>query len=229
VDEIENENIIYLRKMVIDALKTNSTTNLKDECEINRIRETIQEIRKLGIIRNHSLIVSMMKKLVLTGESNFIRIKELEEKGPWKWDQLRKQLAVLEKNGYISIRRDKARNITCALRLNASKSSYANNCLLEYYSNYFKRDQFTLENISKILSLRKQLLMKQERLKKIKRNFEMKKISPISKKELANFVEELSKAYTFDDSEDFEEPITRMLKVLVKNPLFLKGLSTGER
>ena len=227
MDEMENENIIYLNKLVIDALKTKSTINLKDECEVNKIRETIQEIRKLGIIRNHSLIISMMKKLVLKGESDFIRIKELEDKGPWKWDQLRKQLDILEKNGYITFERDEARNITCSLNLNENNSPFMMKRLLDYYSNYYK-DQFTIENISRIIALRQELFLKQEELKEITKQFDKETITSTSRKELTEFVDKISKAYTFEESEDFEEPINRILKVLVKQPLFLKGLSTGE-
>ena len=76
MDDKENANIVFLRKLVINALKTKSSIDVVNEYEITRIREIIQEIRKLGIIRNHSLIISMMKKLVLSGESDFFKIKE---------------------------------------------------------------------------------------------------------------------------------------------------------
>ena len=228
MDEKENINVTNLRKLIIVALKTKSTINVNNEYETTRIREIIQEIRKLGIIRNHSLIVSMMKKLVLTGESDFIRIKELETKGPWKWDQLRKQLDILEKNGYITFERDEARNITCSLNLKENNSPFVIKRLLDYYSNYYKKDQFTIENISRIIALRQELFLKQKELKEIKKQFEKETITSISKKELAEFVDKISKAYTFEEPEDFEEPITRLIKILEEQPLFLKGLSIGE-
>ena len=228
MDDNENTNLVYLRKLAINALKNNSTINLDDEHEVTRIREIAQEIRKSGIIRNHSLMISMMKKLVLTGESGSIRINELEEKGPWKWDQLRKQLDILEKQGFITFDRDEARNITCSLNLVENNSPLLIKRLLDYYSNYYKKNQFTIENITRIISLRQELSLKQKELVEIRKQFEKETITSISKKELADFVDELSKAYTFEEPEGFEEPITRILKVLVKQPLFLKGLSNGE-
>jgi len=225
----ENTNITHLRKLIIYVLKTKASISEYSDHEITKIQEIIQGLSKIGFIRTHSLIVSMMKKLVLYGESNFIKIKEIEESSPWKWDQLRKQLDILEKNGYVSIKRDKTRNMACELHLSENKSPLEIKRLLEYFSNNFKNDQFTVENISKIITLRQQLLLKREKLKEIKKQFNKATIGPISKKELSDYVEEISKAYIFEAQEDFEEPITRIIKELVKQPLFLKGLSMGER
>ena len=226
MDEIDE--LVNFRKLAIDLIKNKSDLDdLKDE-KIKEIRSTIHSVCDLGIIKTHSLITSMVKDFIFSGKINNIKIKEVERDSPWKWDQISLYLTKLESKGILTFTRDESQYKICKLNLEGNSGSIvAIQLLLEYYTNFFKKEEFNLENISRSFLSMNCLLSKRDKLNKIKKRFENQKLQPISNKKLTEIVDEIIEA-NLQDSEILIEPTIGISKVLIKNPLFIKGISEGE-
>ncbi|MHA1187846.1 MAG: hypothetical protein ACTSSK_13405 [Candidatus Heimdallarchaeota archaeon] len=219
ITEINNYRQLILN---LNSYKIN-LDNLQD-FEKKLFKNTIRQLCDLGLFRTHILLTSMIKDFVFHGSIKPSTIKEIEDKCPWKWDQTTKYLTILEKNGFVSFNRNNDRYKTCELKLTEdNKTTIEIQHLLTYYTNYFKKENFTQDTIETIISHLHSLFDNNEKLEKIKKMFERNKLHPISNEEQNQFIEDVIKCY---DQEPANEIIS-ITKLLAKNPYFLKGLSKG--
>ena len=217
--------VVNYRQSILNLIS--HKTNLDDlqDFEKKMFRKIIRQLGDLGLFRTHILLTSMIKDFVFHGSIKPSTIKEIEDKWPWKWDQTIKYLTILEKNGFISFDRNNERFKTCELILTEDNktSSIEIQRLLAYYTNYFKKENFTQETIETIVSRLTSLFEKNEELKEIKKMFEKHKLQPISNEEQIKFMNDIITSY---DQEPANEIIS-ITKLLTKNPCFFKSISKG--
>jgi len=224
----ENQDIKSLRRVVNLLLNHQAKLDDINNENIDELKSILKPVYDQEILKTFTLLLTMVKQFVFSGEKTSIRIHNIEENSPWKSDQLSKYLLRLERDGFISFTRDNSRFKLCELKIPNSKDSPIElKRLFDFYTNYYKNDEFTQKNVTYLLQLYKILLTKRNKLRKAISRFEEQKMRTLTCKEISQLIEDIYLAYSLDSSDEIFEPTMKIAKVFAKQPLFLKGISKG--
>ncbi len=225
----ENSAIARFRKLIITMRTSQVSIDTLSEENVEMVKSVINSVCNLGLIRTQSLLSQLVKEMVFAGEIKPIRVTDIAENSPWKWDQITKYLGILEKNGFLTFGLDKHRNKTCFLDLSSRETTIEIKRLFEYYTNSYKKEKFTLENILSILQLTDLLYARKREIAPLKQEFRKQELYSLSDKELSNYIDEIVEGYNQNSSDDIITPQKSIAKAMSKNPLFLRGISKEEK
>ena len=225
----ENSAIAQFRKLIVELRTSQVSKNSLSEKDIAQAKSIIDSVCNLGLIKTLSLLSQLVQEMVFEGEIRPIRINDIEENSPWKWDQITKYLTILENNDFLKFGLDKHRNKTCSLDLSSKETTIEIKRLFEYYTNSYKKDKFTQGNISNILQLTDLLHSRKRELALLEQQFRKQELYPLSDKEFSQYIGDIIEGFNQYSSDDFINPQKSIAKAMSKNPLFLKGISKGEK
>lgn len=180
-----------------------------------------------GFLRTHAFLSSWLHDYSVNGTLHEKEIQEIVDSCPWNRDQTRKYLDTLEKNNYLITERNTKKNKVYRLNF-----SLTNPCspdlhrMLTFYSKFYKADTLTENQFNDVLLSYRNCIRKLDvfRIKKEKFTLKSQNISLATDDQLTNFKDQLIRTYT-EIQEDFQDATVRLVKVLLEQPLLVKGLS----
>ena len=226
----ENESITQFRQLIYELRSKQVDIDDLSSDEIERIRKIVNTISSLGLIRILPLLSQLITNYMQSGQSEPITIKEIEKNGPWKWDQLTKYLSNLEQNGLLIFNKTNTKNKTCSVNFDSHEMPLEIKRLTEYYAYSFKKKNLTKKSIASFLDLDNQIQQCKQELLKLEEEFQSQKLLPISEKELSKFIDDILEDYNQQTaSETYQNPRISIIKTIMQNPLFLKGITKEKK